>query len=140
MPSTEPLASRKVLALCLAVIATGFARLAYVSRPLDPGSEAAAPARALELELRRLSATIPLDGRVGYVSSPDEPNPFADSRYVMSTYALAPRVVVRGTEGVRYVVAFHDDAPALAALCARYRLTPVATAPGVALTVREHAR
>lgn len=137
---SDPLASRKLIALCLVLVATGFARLVHVTRPLSPPSAARPSRSTYEQDLLQLAAAIPLDSRVGYVSTPDEPNPFADSRYVMSTYALAPRVVVRGTSGVRHVVAFHDDEAGLAALCRQHGLVPVATAAGVALTVREEAR
>lgn len=136
----DPIINRKLIALCLVVVATGFARLAHVSRPLAPERAVRASRPTFEQELLQLAAALPLDSKVGFVSTPQEPNPFADSRYVMSTYALAPRVVVRGTIGVRYVVAFHDDGPGLAVLCEQYGLVPVATAPGVALTVREEAR
>jgi hypothetical protein len=127
--------SRRIVAACAAIAAIGLARIVHVQRRID----LRAPVSRRELEaFRAVAQLLPPDARrVGYVSSDEEPNPFADVRYVQATYELAPRAVVRDARGVIHVVATFDDDAAFAGLCARHGLVPVAVVDrGVALTRR----
>jgi hypothetical protein len=128
----DPLASPRLLWACAIVVAIGLARIVWVQ--VGEGHLAFARPPSVEEPYRRLAPELPADARLGYLSTDAEPNPFADERYVHATYSLAPRAVVRGTEGVRHVVLTFDDARGLRELCRAHRLVPIAVDPaGVAV-------
>jgi hypothetical protein len=120
----DPVASARVLAACALVTAIGLARIVWVHA--EGGRAAFRRPPSVEEPYLRMAPELPPDARLGYLSTDGETNPFADERYVHAAYALAPRVVVRGAEGVRHVILTFDDARGLRDLCARHRLVPVA--------------
>jgi hypothetical protein len=126
-----------VLAAAALLAAVGTSRTAYqylvrearVRPLLAAGPRAGAAWAAIERAL-------PPAARVGYLSADAGLPAFEDQGYTVATFALAPRIVVRGAAGVDAVVAAFASAAELERLCAAHGLAPERVGDGVALLRR----